>query len=120
MKKQNTYLAKMVFQIISGAGTHKPQFDEQFRIFEAASEAQALEKARIKGKEEELSFTNEKNELVVWNFIGILDLFELKNIKDGAQIHSCTEEPHNASEFISLVKQKERTIETLSNFAYIF
>ena len=114
------YIAKIVFQIVSGDGKHTPQFDEQFRIFEAKTENEALLKARAKGKEEESAFLNDKHETVSWKYIGVLELLELKDLADGAQIYSCTEEAEDATNFINLVKQKERTIETLSNFAYIF
>ncbi len=114
------YMAKLAFQIVSGDGKHTPQFDEQFRIFEAKTENEALVKARIKGKEEETSFLNDKKENVSWKYIGVLELIELKNMEDGAQIYSNTEETEDAANYINSVKQKERTIETLSNFVYIF
>jgi len=116
----NKYIAKLAFQIVSGDGKHTPQFDEQFRIFEAKSENEALAKARAKGKEEETSFLNESKENVSWKYIGVLDLIELKDMEDGAQIYSNTEEAEDATSYINIVKQKERTIETLSNFVYIF
>ena len=116
----NKYIAKIAFQIVSGDGKHTAQFDEQFRIFEAKTENEALIKARAKGKEEEVTFLNDKNETVNWKYIGVLELLELKDLADGAQIYSCTEETEDANNYINLVRQKERTIETLSNFVYIF
>jgi len=118
--KMNKYIAKIAFQIVSGDGKHTPQFDEQFRIFEAATENEALAKARTKGKEEETSFLNDRQENVSWKYIGVLELIELKDMADGAQIYSVTEEAEDATNYINIVKQKERTIETLSNFVYIF
>jgi hypothetical protein len=118
--KMNKYIAKIAFQIVSGDGKHTPQFDEQFRIFEAKTENEALTKARAKGKEEEISFLNDNKENVSWKYIGVLELLELKDMEDGAQIYSVTEEAEDATNYINLVKQKERTIETLSNFVYIF
>lgn len=114
------YIGKIVFQVITGDGKHKPQFDEQFRIFEAKTEKEALKKARAKGKEEETSFQNESNETVKWKFIGVVELLELQDMADGAQIYSCTEETEDATNYINVIKQKERTLETLSNFVYIF
>ncbi len=116
----NKYIAKIAFQIVSGDGKHTPQFDEQFRIFEAKTENEALAKARAKGKAEEISFLNDSKENVSWKYIGVLELLELKDMADGAQIYSVTEEAEDATNYINLVKQKERTIETLSNFVYIF
>ena len=116
----NKYIAKIAFQIVSGDGKHTPQFDEQFRIFEAKTENEALTKARAKGKAEEISFLNDNKENVSWKYIGVLELLELKDMADGAQIYSVTEEAEDATNYINLVRQKERTIETLSNFVYIF
>jgi len=116
----NKYIAKIVFQIVSGNGKHTPQFDEQFRLFEAKTENEALEKARAKGKEEETSFLNEKKETVLWKYIGVTDLMEIQDMADGAQIYACTQEADDVNNYIQVVKQKERTIETLSNFAYIY
>ena len=119
-KTSSQYLAKMAFQVISGDGKHTAQFDEQFRIFEAGHENEALEKARKKGQEETHSFLNEREEAVHWKFIGVLELIELKELGDGTQIYANTEEAEDAAQYISRVKQKERTIETLSNFVYLF
>jgi hypothetical protein len=116
----NKYIAKIVFQIVSGDGKHTPQFDEQFRLFEAKTENEALEKARAKGKEEQTSFLNEKKETVLWKYIGVTELMEIQDMEDGAQIYSCTQETEDENNYIYKVKQKERTIETLSNFAYIY
>src|ERR1700752_5033322 len=76
----NKYIAKLAFQIVSGDGKHTPQFDEQFRIFEAKNENEALAKARAKGKAEEISFLNESKENVSWKYIGVLELLELKDM----------------------------------------
>lgn len=116
----NKYIAKIVFQIVSGDGKHTPQFDEQFRLFEAKTENEALTKARAKGKEEETSFLNEKKENVIWKYIGVTELMEIQDMEDGAQIYACTQEIDDVNNYLHIAKQKERTIETLSNFAYIY
>ena len=117
MKK---YIAKIVFQIVSGKGEHKPQFDEQLHLIEAKDEKEALKKSRDKGRSEEDSFPNEKNEIVRWKFIDVVDLVEIKDMKDGSQIYSRIEEAEDATHYISAARQKARTVETLSNLAYIF
>ena len=114
------YVAKMVFQIVSGQGNHTPQFDEQLRLIEANSDKEALKKARETGKREEDAFLNAKNETVKWQFIDVIDLLLVKNMNDGAQIYSRIEETPDATHYINAAKQKARTIETLSNFEYIF
>jgi len=119
-KKMNKYIAKIVFQIVSGSGEHKPQFDEQLHLLEAKDEKEALKNARAKGRAEEDSFPNEKNEIVKWKFIDVVDLLEIRDIKEGSQIYSRIEEAEDAGNYISVAKQKARTVETLSNLAYIF
>lgn len=114
------YIAKIVFQIISGKGEHRPQFDEQLHLIEAKDDKEALKKARVKGRGEEDSFLNEKKEAVKWQFIDVVDLLEIKDMSDGSQIYSRIEEADDASHYINIAKQKARTIETLSNLAYAF
>ena len=116
----NKYIAKIVFQIVSENGEHKPQFDEQLHLLEAKDEKDALKKARAKGRSEEDSFHNEKKELVKWKFIDVVDLLEIRDMKEGSQIYSRIEEADDATNYINIVKQKARTVETLSNLAYIF
>lgn len=119
-QKMNKYIAKIVFQIISGKGDHKAQFDEQLHLIESTDEKEALRKAREKGRSEEDSFPNEKNEIVKWKFIDVVDLLEIRDMRDGAQIYSRIEESEDAGNYINAAKQKARTIETLSNLAYAF
>jgi len=119
-EKMNKYIAKIVFQIVSGKGDHRAQFDEQLHLIESTDEKEALRKAREKGRSEEDSFPNEKNELVKWKFIDVVDLLEIRDMKDGAQIYSRIEESDDAGNYIKVAKQKARTIETLSNLAYAF
>ena len=116
----NKYIAKIVLQIVSGNGQHKPQFDEQLHLIEAKDEKEALKKAREKGRSEEDHFSNEKNETVRWKFIDVVDLLEMRDMKNGSQIYSRIEEADDATNYINAAKQKARTIETLSNLAYVF
>jgi len=116
----NKYIAKTVFQIVSGKGDHTPQFDEQLRIIEAKDEREALRKAREKGRSEEDVFQNNHNETVRWKFIEVTDLLLLNNLGDGAEIYSRIEEADDAARYITVAKQKARTIETLSNFVFLF
>ncbi|HWY38930.1 MAG TPA: DUF4288 domain-containing protein [Bacteroidia bacterium] len=117
MKK---YIAKIVYQIVSGNGMHKPQFDEQLHLIEGRDEKEALKKARFKGRSEEESFPNDREEIVQWKFIDVVDLVEIKDMKDGSQIYSRIEETEDATNYINIARQKARTIETLSNLAYVF
>jgi hypothetical protein len=120
MTKMNNYIAKIVFQIVSGNGEHTPQFDEQLRLIEARTDKEALAKARETGKNEEHSFMNSKSEWVQWKFIDVTDLTLLKEMSHGTQIYSRIEETSDARQYINMTRQKARTIETLSNFEYIY
>ena len=46
----NWYLAKIIYQVISGDGLHTPQFDEQFRLIKADELEWAWEKAQVVGR----------------------------------------------------------------------
>lgn len=120
MTKMNNYIAKIIFQIVSGSGQHTPQFDEQLRLIEARTDKEALTRARETGRNEEQSFLNAKNEWVHWKFIDVTDLTLIKEMSHGAQIYSRIEETGDARQYINMTRQKARTIETLSNFEYIY
>lgn len=119
-KTMNKYIAKIVYQIVSGNGQHKPQFDEQLLLIESKDEKEALQKAREKGRTGEDAFPNENNETVRWKFIDVVDLLEIKDMRDGSQIYSRIEEADDEQSYITVARQKARTVETLSNLAYIF
>ena len=116
----NTYIAKIIYQIVSGEGQHTPQFDEQLRLVEARSDKEALTRARELGQRGEDTFLNARKEMVRWQFIGVTDLKLISEMRDGAELYSRVEEAGDAQHYIHAVKQKARTIETLSNFEYIF
>lgn len=99
------YLVKLVYQIFRGAGTHAPQFDEQWRLIRADEIGWAREKAFIIGTLEEQEFTDSKNELIKWVFVNVVELVEVP-LHDGAELFSTTEEPENASEFLHLMHIK--------------
>jgi len=46
----NWYLAKLIFHVMSGEGTHTPQFDEQWRLIRADEVSWAYEKATVLGR----------------------------------------------------------------------
>ena len=104
----NWYLAKMVYQVISGKGNHTPQFDEQLRLIRADELDWAWEKARVLGNMEESSFLNDNKETVQWKFVDVADVYEIKDIEDGVQLYSRTEEPENAEAYVGLVHAKAR------------
>jgi len=106
------YLAKIVFRIICGEGNHTPQFDEQLRLIYAAGEAQAFEKANEIGKEEQVSFLNQKHQEVLWQFINVSELHKLASLTDGLELYSKVQEADNAVNYIDIVNRKAEGIRT--------
>ncbi len=107
----NRYLVKLVFNINIDNGNNASQFDEQTRIVQAHSLEEAFHKARTIGKKEEDTFTNNENKLVKWQFIDVLDVYELENIKDGEQVYSNTHENTDRYSFINYIRQKAMVIQ---------
>ena len=100
----NWYLAKLVFQVRSGAGAHTPQFDEQWRLIRADEVAWAHEKATVLGRLDESCFLNNEHEKVKWTFIEVAVIIRIGEFKDGEQIFSTTEEPTNPESYIQSIK----------------
>jgi Domain of unknown function (DUF4288) len=108
MATMNWYLAKLIFQVRSGEGTHTPQFDEQWRLIRADEVAWAYEKASVLGRLDESSFLNERSEMVSWKFIEVADIHLIGTLEDGAQLFSATEEPQDANAYIEQIKLKSQ------------
>ncbi|MFM9838822.1 MAG: DUF4288 domain-containing protein [Cyclobacteriaceae bacterium] len=102
----NWYLAKFVYQVVSGNGKHAPQFDEQLRLIRADEFEWAIEKANILGRLGECSFVNDKQELVKWKFVNVVDVCPITCMEDGVEIYSSTEEPKEVSDYLELVQAK--------------
>ncbi len=102
------YIAKLVFQVQSGEGTHTPQFDEQWRMVRADEVSWAREKASVLGRMDECQFMNDQKEEVACRFIEVAAIHKIGPFEDGAEIFSDTHEPEDASEYIKLVKLKAR------------
>ena len=103
-------MAKLIYQIVSGDGRHKPQFDEQLRLVGAVSAADAFDRAHCMGKQNEISFVNEKQQPVKWEFVDIAELYKLPALQDGAEINSRFSETDNAGLFIDITHRKAAQI----------
>jgi len=108
----NTYLAKLVFNIVIENSNHATQFDEQIRLIEAKSLEEAFFKARSIGKQEDGTFMNSKNDEVNWKFIDVTELYALKDAKDGDQLYASTHETDDSASFIQYTRQKSILIQT--------
>ncbi len=108
------YLVKLMFNINIDNGNHAHQFDEQIRLVEASNLETAFQKARLIGQKEEEAFINKDNQIVNWQFIDVVDLFELESLKDGEQLYSTTHENAERDSFIDHVRQKAMLIQAKS------
>lgn len=102
----NWYLAKVIFQLRCGEGTHTPQFDEQWRLIRADEVSWAYEKTTVLGRLDEYSFMNDQDDMVFWKFIEVADIHRLGSLEDGAQLFSITEKPVNADVYIKQIRLK--------------
>ena len=102
----NWYLAKIVYQVTCGEGSHTPQFDEQLRLLRAGTKEEAFIKAQQRGKAEEETFVNQKQQLVQWQFINVCELYRLSSLMDGAELYSRIEEKDNAAAYIDIIHKK--------------
>ncbi|ULQ54926.1 DUF4288 domain-containing protein [Flavihumibacter rivuli] len=100
------FIAKLVYQIICGDGDHTPQFDEQMRLVQANAYAEAYEKACRLGKQEATSFTNDRSQLVQWQFVDVPELIHIDNFMDGAEICSRIHEEASGAHYRDAIVQK--------------
>jgi hypothetical protein len=102
----NWYLVKLVFQVLSGEGTHTPQFDEQVRLIRADEVSWAYEKATVIGWLEQRCFLNDRKEKVEWKFIDVAEIQQIDDPEDGVLLCTHTEEPAEAEAYKQLIKEK--------------
>ncbi len=102
----NHYIAKLVFNIQTRKETGQHQFDEQIRLIEAATSADAFLKARLLGEKEQTHFKNEGGEDVLWNFIDVAEIIHLNSIHHGTELYSITREEPDSKDYINFIKRK--------------
>lgn len=100
------FVAKIVYQIITGKGDHTPQFDEQLRLISASNREEAWKRATEIGSHEQYAFKNQKQELVEWRFINVPEVNLLTSLDDGMELYSRIEEPGDANAYISWLQVK--------------
>ncbi|RAI99410.1 uncharacterized protein DUF4288 [Chitinophaga skermanii] len=110
------FVAKVVYQVICGAGDHMAQFDEQLRLISANNKQEAWLKANEIGKQEQYAFKNQKQELVEWRFINVPELQALAELSDGIELYSRVEEPHDANSYVALQQMKAAQLQTQKYF----
>lgn len=100
------YLAKLVYRIVCGEGSHTPQFDEQLRLVSAEDDLHAFHKARSTGKSEEDNFLNDKQKPVHWHFIDVSELYALTDFIDGAELYSRILEEEHPESYINTTRSR--------------
>jgi len=105
-KTMNSYLVKLVYQIVCGDGQHMPQFDEQLRFLAAQDEKEALHKGRYIGVQEEEIFYNNRQQMVQWKFINVSEIYSLDELSDGAEVFSQIREIDDPHSYCSFVHHK--------------
>lgn len=100
------YIAKVVFNIVTGDGNHTPQFDEQYRLIYAASREEAFYKATSIGQNEEELMLNLNNEIVRWDFVNVSELYPIHELQDGMELFSSIQEAENCKAYIETVHMK--------------
>lgn len=108
----NWYIAKIVFNIVSGSGDHRPQFDEQYRLIDAESMEEAFEKASAIGLGEEEILFNQKNEMVKWEFVNIAELYAINELRDGMELFSCIHEETDRQAYIEMIHMKAAYVQS--------
>lgn len=113
----NWYLVKIVYQIICGQGTHRPQFDEQLRLITAEDDLHAFQKARLIGEKEEDNFPD-NNKPVLWKFIDVCEINRLDSLIDGAEMYSRIYEDDNPERYIRSTRARASYLleNSLNNF----
>ena len=109
------FLAKIVYRVVCGDGSHIPQFDEQVRLVYAYNAEEALTKSRNIGLQEEEVFYNQKQQLVQWKFVDVAELHSLDELSDGAEVYSRITEVDDADGYMAFVHHKAAGIQQKSS-----
>jgi hypothetical protein len=104
------YSINLVFNIDINDGEDRTQFDEQLRLIEAASSADAFFKGRMLGKEEEEILVNKKGRTVQWKFIDVSEV-KMLEMKSGSMLYSKTYIDDNYTEYINSVSRKSQVLQ---------
>ncbi|RYF87272.1 MAG: DUF4288 domain-containing protein [Chitinophagaceae bacterium] len=98
------FIAKLVFRVTCGSGTHPAQFNEQLRLVYAEDELHGFHKARLMGEGDKLQ-NQEPMPAVQWKFIDVVELHCLQPGVDGSEIFSVMREEADAKTYIRSVQR---------------
>lgn len=120
----NWYISKLIFNILENNAESSSQFDEQLRMIQAVDKEEAFSIARLLGRNEENEPSANFDELsgvssggkkrVIWKFIDVVELNEIKELKSGMEIHSRLHEAEESGEYIKFAQFKAKTIQNIN------
>lgn len=111
------YLAKLCYEIICGDGNHTPQFEEQIRLLNTVSYANALQQAQAIGEAETLILQPANRARVEWKFLGVTELLELQPMVHGAELFQTHHEIAYADGYRAFVKHKSNQLQANPGYA---
>lgn len=90
------------------------QFDEQLRLISSPNKELAFQKALRIGTENQSFIINQKNETITWKFIGVGDIVQVQEFKDGMEMYSFTTESAKNEDYEQYILKKNDYFKTLS------
>jgi hypothetical protein len=85
------YAVNMLFTSqVEDAESPRPLFEKSIRLFEASSEAEAIQKAEYAGRTGRLTYENDQGERVSWKFVRLIEVQDLCEaaLYDGVEVFS--------------------------------
>ncbi|GAB3557046.1 hypothetical protein J2S53_002261 [Actinopolyspora lacussalsi] len=84
------YVAVLVTESTSDSPDFQPLYEESFVLLTAHSEEEAHEKAREYGKQQEISYHNEHQQLVTWRLKHVVEVKQIEDatFDDGSELYS--------------------------------
>jgi|JI6StandDraft_1071083.scaffolds.fasta_scaffold337241_2 hypothetical protein len=102
------YIARLVFEIKNQSKFR--QFDEQLRWIEATDFNDALEKALLLGSSETDEFLSIDSSKVLWEFIAVTALMDIKSLSHGSEILYCIKEESEAESYVKTMRLKQNAL----------
>ncbi|ASU79876.1 DUF4288 domain-containing protein [Actinopolyspora erythraea] len=89
-EEPDAYVAVLVTESTSDSPDFQPLYEESFVLLTAHSEEEALEKAREYGKQQEISYHNEHQQLVTWRLKHVVEVKQVEDatFDDGSELYS--------------------------------
>ncbi|WP_019853140.1 DUF4288 domain-containing protein [Actinopolyspora mortivallis] len=84
------YVAVLVTESTSDSADFRPLYEESFVLVTASSDEEAAEKAREYGKQQEVSYHNEDQQLVSWKLKHVVEVRRIEDatFDDGSELYS--------------------------------